>query len=351
MSYFDFALHLLPVEADSLDRHARKLLEELGMADEPMTWSPPIGWVDLEGLPGPDPDSVDAGQVGELLRRQASPSDVAEQLGISLDHLRVVIRRNPQDLRRPARRVLRNPVPSSLHPERLRELIVDDNKTIRSLSREFGLSRKTMAGAVRREGLPIPPAHKPTVHIVDPAWLRTEYVDRRRTLPDLAAEIGTTPTNVSLMAKRHGIPLRERGGASHHASLNAPAGFPEPLASAVRGQGGIGRVERFQVFARTPSLNQAGGILGVSMATISTQLTKLETACGGPLLVRSPRTHQPQQLTPLGRGLLAQADQHLGPHRCLLWPTPRSTSGPTHTPSTGLCEVSRSPAATGCLRA
>jgi DNA-binding MarR family transcriptional regulator len=160
----------------------------------------------------------------------------------------------------------------------------------------------------------VPPAHPPSKHKVDPAWLRTEYVDRRRTLPDLAAEVGTTPSTIARIACRHGIPLRERGGASHEASLTAPAGFPEPLANAVLGQGGVERVHRFQVFARTPSLNQAARLLGVSQATLSVQLARLEQACGGPLLVRSPRTHRPQQVTPLGHQLLSQADEHLGPH-------------------------------------
>ncbi len=176
------------------------------------------------------------------------------------------------------------------------------------------MSRKTVAGAVRREGLPIPPAHAPPRHAVDPAWLRTEYVDRRRTLPDLAAEVGMTPANLARIARRHGIPLRKRGGASHQASLSPPADFPEPLANAVLGQGGIQRVERFQVFARMRSLNQAARLLGTSPATLTTQLAQLEAACGGPLLVRSPRTHRPQEVTALGRQLLAQADEHLGPH-------------------------------------
>ncbi|MBW3615733.1 MAG: hypothetical protein KY439_10565 [Actinobacteria bacterium] len=43
-----------------------------------------------------------------------------------------------------------------------------------------------------------------------------------------------------------------------------------------------------------------------------TQLTKLEQACGGGLIVRSPRGVAAQQLTALGHRLLAQADDHLG---------------------------------------
>ncbi|MGI8808337.1 MAG: TniQ family protein, partial [Acidimicrobiales bacterium] len=213
MAYYDFALHLLPVEVELLDERARRFLNDHGCIREPVTWSPPVEWVDLDGLPGPDPASIDVDRVSRLLRHRLSSSDVAEQLGVSIDHVRLVMRLHPQDLRPPRRRPKRNPVPTFLNPDRLRALILDDNQTIRSISRDFDVSRKTVAGAVRREGLPIPPAHAPPRHAVDPAWLRTEYVDRRRTLPDLAAEVGMTPTNLARIARRHGIPLRKRGGA------------------------------------------------------------------------------------------------------------------------------------------
>jgi hypothetical protein len=191
--------------------------------------------------------------------------------------------------------------------------VVEEKRTLRSLAAEYGIHRNTIAEIVHREGIPVPTGGRVT-YDVDPDWLRTEYIDRRRTLPDIAAEVGTTPVNMARIARKNSIPLRDRGGTSHAASLTAPPGLPEPLASAMLGQGGDQRVRRFQVFARTRSLNEAAGILRIEQTVISSQLDKLEQACGGQLLIRSPRTHRPQQLTDLARLLLRQADAHLQPN-------------------------------------
>ncbi|HEX9316087.1 MAG TPA: TniQ family protein, partial [Actinomycetota bacterium] len=51
--FHDFALYLPQLAAGLLDAHARRVLDEAGCADEPLTWSPPPTWVDLSGLPGP----------------------------------------------------------------------------------------------------------------------------------------------------------------------------------------------------------------------------------------------------------------------------------------------------------
>jgi hypothetical protein len=193
-------------------------------------------------------------------------------------------------------------------------MVVDENRSVHSIAEEFSVGRKPLTSALRREGIPVPPAHARLRHQIDPDWLRAQYVDEQRTLPDIAAEIGTTPPNLARVAAKHGIPLRERGGASHAASLNAPLGFPEPLASAVLGQGGWGRVRRFQICARSRSVNQAARLVGCKTSVLFNQLAHLERACGRTLIVRATRQQQRQTLTPFGRRLLSQADEHLGPN-------------------------------------
>lgn len=160
----------------------------------------------------------------------------------------------------------------------------------------------------------MPPPNPRPVHIVDPGWLRTEYLERRRTLPDIAAEIGTTAPNIARIARKHGIPLRSRGGASHAASLTTKVGYPDLLAAALLGQGGTQRVRRFQIYSRLRSVNKGADALGVHQCVLANQLNRLEAACGGQLLTRSTQNHQPHRLTDLGSRLLAEADEHLGPH-------------------------------------
>lgn len=199
---------------------------------------------------------------------------------------------------------------------------MEERRTLRSLAAEYGVGRKYLADRLRLEGILVPPARRRPVHIVDPEWLRVEYLDSRRTLPDIAAEVGTTAPNIARIARAHGIPLRGRGGPSHADSLAVPAGWPEPLASAVLGQGGKDRVRRFQVYARFRSLNQAATHLMVNQSVLTTQLSRLETACRGKLMVRSPRSQANQRLTDLGHRLLAQADEHLGTHSDAPLPLP-----------------------------
>jgi hypothetical protein len=150
--------------------------------------------------------------------------------------------------------------------------------------------------------------------MVDEEWLRSQYLDEHRTLPDIAAELGMSPSNLARVARRHHIPLRPKGGASHAASISAPSGWPLPLARAVLGQAGRQRVERFQVYSRARSINEGAARLSTTTPVLLSQLAQLEQACGGTLIERSTRRHVAQRLSPLGERLLEQADQHLGPN-------------------------------------
>ena len=318
-SYVRFLLNLPTPVAQLLEAHARTLLDEQGCADEPLTWSPPVDWVGGAYLPGSEPDDIDGDEIWRLLYLGLSPGQVAAQARTTIGHVRHVMCRVPQNIPRgphPQETAnARTALPAALTPAVLRTLIVDDNRSIHSIAAEFLVGRNPLTAALRREGIPVPPAHGRLRHQVDPDWLRAQYIDAQRTLPDIAAEIGTTPSNMARVAAKHGIPLRGPGGASHAASLRAPVNFPEPLASAVLGQGGWGRVRRFQMCARSRSVNHAAKLVGCKTSVLSGQLAHLERACGGTLIVRATRQQQPQTLTRLGRRLLSQADEHLGPNR------------------------------------
>ncbi|MEA2828253.1 MAG: Bacterial regulatory helix-turn-helix protein lysR family, partial [Actinomycetota bacterium] len=61
-----------------------------------------------------------------------------------------------------------------------------------------------------------------------------------------------------------------------------------------------------------PSIRQAAMTMGLKEPAIYTQLVRLERACAGALLIRYTRTHQALTLTPMGKLLLDQADDHFG---------------------------------------
>ena len=316
-SYHSFVLRIPARAAELLDAKARQILARSGI-DEPLRWSPPREWVHSRELPGSEPEDIDFDRVIRLLRARRGPRAVADALGVTLDHVHFAVQHHRPETwaspsaPQPRTRYLR-PFPAELTAERLRNLVVDERRGVKSIARDYDVDRKTIAAALVRENIPMGPPGGRARFAIDEDWLRTEYIDKRRPLPDIARELGTTPTNLSRIAKKLGIPLRGRGGPSHAESLAPPcADLPLPLAVAMAGQGGRERVRRFQVLARSASICQAAMRLGCHEVALFSQLTRLERDCGAALVVRYTRAHQRQQLTPLGQGLLDQADDHLG---------------------------------------
>jgi molybdenum-dependent DNA-binding transcriptional regulator ModE len=91
-----------------------------------------------------------------------------------------------------------------------------------------------------------------------------------------------------------------------------PRDLPQPLRSALTGPRARGRLDRLLVIACHSSILAAAQALGLWQATIYQQVTRLERACGGALINRTPRPAEAGILTPLGRQLCQQAREYLG---------------------------------------
>jgi len=277
IDYHDFVASLPHRLVDVLHHHAERLLAGAGITGEPLQWQPPTNWVTITDWPGAEPDLTDPEPIHQALRSWRAPqAQVAASLGISTEHLRYVVRQHPRP--RPAyptRRVLVAPV--SAH------------------------------GSRRLPG--------PNAISLDPVWLHREYVTWRRSLPDIAAELGCRVANLKKFAHEHDIPVRRRSGPEGFAHLDAPgvhpSQVPEPLRSALVGRDARLRLSRFVVLAEHPSLTQAARALGAHQCTLTNQLQQLERACGGLLLHRLPRPRPVGPLTPLGEQLHRQALDHL----------------------------------------
>lgn len=272
--YNDFTLAITPELAAALHEHARRLLDAAGMAGEPVHWEPPASWVTVTTWPGADPDRTDPGPIHRGLSQNQPPTRVAADLGISVDHLRHVLRAHPLPLRRlPTQRVL--------------------------------MSGTKPAGQARQPG---------GVTYIDPAWLHEEYVTWHRPLTDLAAEIGCNPGTLKKFAHAQGITIRPRSGAGFTAAPGChPRDLPEPLRQVLQRHNPQQRLHRLLAIAAHPTLTQAARTLGITEGGLSTQLRVLEAACGGPLLNRGPGTRPAATLTPLGEQLCQQARDYLGP--------------------------------------
>ena len=160
----------------ALAGHARRLLAGWGIDHEPLQWQPPDDWVTATAWPGADPACTDPAPIHRApLNEDAPPAQVASDLGITLGHLRQVLRRHP--LPRPRRPV-----------------------------------RRTLIAAP--EPAARPPGQQPGLLYLDPAWLRQEYLIWHRSLDDIAAQLGCPLQALNRFARDHGIPGRSRGTSS-----------------------------------------------------------------------------------------------------------------------------------------
>jgi hypothetical protein len=277
--YDDFAIGMPAPLATALTVHARRQLDTWGIGDEPLQWQPPASWVTATTWPGADPASTDPAPIHHgLLREQATPGQVAASLGISPGHLRQVLRRHP--LPRPRRPVLHTLIPAAAPASP-------------------------------------PSGQQPGVIYLDPAWLREEYLTWQRSLNDIATQIGCPVQTLSTFARDRGIPVRPRGSqigiASRAAPGRHPRDLPEPLRSALAGRNARRSLHSLLVISEYASIHQAARDLGIWPSTLYQQLGRMEHACGGPLIHRSPRRAGPGALTPLGQLLSQQAGDYLDP--------------------------------------
>ena len=184
-SYNDFVLGMPASLATALAGHARRILDGWGTGPEPLHWQPPDDWVTVTTWPGADPARTDPAPIHRaLLNDETPPAQIAADLGISLGHLRQVLRRHP--LPRP-----RRPVRCTLIPA--------------------------------PEPATRPPGQQSGVIYLDPAWLRREYLTWHRSLDDIAAQVGCTIQTLNRFARDHGIPVRSRGTSAYMPASSAPA--------------------------------------------------------------------------------------------------------------------------------
>ena len=90
---------------------------------------------------------------------------------------------------------------------------------------------------------------------------------------------------------------------------DTPPDLPEPLASVTAAQWGDKSLATFTAAAAFPTLNDAGHALDIHRSSLLRTIRNVETAIGEPVLTdHSPAA--PPHLTPTGRRLLQQAEQH-----------------------------------------
>jgi hypothetical protein len=159
-----FAPRLPAPTVQRLHQHARRLLDTHGCRHEPLTWSPSIDGIELDGLPGPDPDAIDPRAAHNAIANQPTLANAASELGITLEHLHHVARRHPAEGNDPTAATAppRVRFAALLGAEQLRELI-DHGCSLRHIEASYGITRKTLRTELITHGIPIPPKNRRTV--------------------------------------------------------------------------------------------------------------------------------------------------------------------------------------------
>ena len=192
-----------------------------------------------------------------------SGSRIAKRLRTTLPVVRHLSERSPATVRPTADAAKTHAISgawkrakSALAPEDLATLYLQDRRSLREIAADVGVDRKIIAQLAREYGIELRPPRQLPHRIIDRDWLYEQYVVKRRTLPDIATQCEMSPTNMARWAKRHSIPLRSRGGVSHHAHLAdqiAAETAPLLLRPALAGVGSWRRLERFAVATQFPT--------------------------------------------------------------------------------------------------
>ncbi|WP_232661237.1 TniQ family protein [Pseudonocardia sp. TRM90224] len=302
-----FCSLLTPELAAGLDAAAKRFLSSQGIHAEPVTWHPPLSLLSRLELPGKDPSGVDVASLHHLVRQnETSLEDVAGQLGTTIDAVRHVLTETPAPQTAQPELSALNAARACLDRDELFDLYQNLRLSLREIAERVGVSRQTISRLAVEYDITLRPAARPNLGI-DPHWLYEQYVVERRTLPDLARESGASASTLARWARTHGIPIRGRGGPSHHTNLRAiatAATAPALLRPALVDAHGWERLRRLAVASAYPTITAAAAAMGLKQAPLITQIHRLEHALGGQLLERAERG-RPMRLTPLGRKVVA----------------------------------------------
>ncbi|MFE9143681.1 LysR family transcriptional regulator [Streptomyces tubercidicus] len=301
----------------ALRQEALAFLASHHIHNEPVTWQPPTTLLAGLSLPGPDPAHVDLPRLHQLVRERQHPVQHAAQvLGTTVEAIRHALDEHPAPappLTKNAARAtgrIRQQARQAIPAERFTQLYLDERRSLQQIATLTGFSRRVLTDLAKEYRIPLrgPQDHKRR-GTIERDWLIEQYVRRRRTLPDLARETGMSPANMARWAHIHNIPLRPRGGASHHSTLRTAdeaEALPAVLRKALTGPYARQRLARFLAVQPYPTLTEAAQDLGIHQSALVAQINRLEDDLGQPLFERAERGRA-MKLTRFGKRVAAAA--------------------------------------------
>ncbi|MGW2510709.1 TniQ family protein [Streptomyces scopuliridis] len=313
-----------PELAHALQQEALDFLASHHIHDEPVTWQPPTTLLVGLSLPGPDPAHVDLPRLHQLVRERQNPVQHAAQvLDTTVEAIRHVLDEHPAPALPLAKNTaratgrIRQQARQAIPAEHFTQLYLGEHRSLQQIATLTGFSRRVLTDLAKEYGIPLRegPQDYKRRGTIERDWLIEQYIHRRRTLPDLARETGMSTANMARWARTHNIPLRPRGGASHHTALRTAeeaADAPAILSDALTSPNARQRLERFAAALPYPTVTEAARALGIHQSTLTIQINRLERDLGRPLIERAERGRR-MRPTPFGRKVAAAVKRLIGP--------------------------------------
>ncbi|MER5897677.1 TniQ family protein [Streptomyces sp. NPDC001876] len=327
-----FAYRTHPEILAFLNEQARRNLAAHHITHEPVTWEPPAHWLDTITLPQPALDLL-IERVRALLTPDSTARDVAQTLGLTVHQLRLLMESRGLSARtRPHNKGTypRPPRRGYLVPDKLRDLHQRQGLQQLQIAELAGCTTAVVKTALKQANIPLRPRRAPgeLKQSVDPAWLRTEYHVKGRTLADIARELAAPATNVSPLLDTWGIPRHPAGHRAPPAWQPGPfadLGIPlsAPMEHISTRQGGPEWLRIALLIPGHRTRRSAALTLGIPRTSLNGRLKMLETAAGFEIFNHRTR---PVAATPRGQALLEEAHRLFGlldqrmPHRANVAP-------------------------------
>ena len=214
-----FPVLLTPELNSGLRETAEAFLQSSGIKHEPVEWSPPTGLLEGLDLPGPDPAAVDIAELHRLVRvERRSMTSVAGALDTTVDVVRHLLERHPApQIFRTRAEARANGAPLAEARARLPhgeffDLYQGQRRSLREIGAKIGVSKQTAGRLALDYQVTVRRAVRPRQAVIGRDWLHEQYVVQRRTLAELAGEVGISASSMARWAKTHQIEIRPRGG-------------------------------------------------------------------------------------------------------------------------------------------
>ncbi|MFF1717491.1 LysR family transcriptional regulator [Streptomyces sp. NPDC058268] len=195
-----------------------------------------------------------------------------------------------------------------LTPDFLKREYVESQTPLHTIAKTHGLPIRHVIRRTRELGVTVFRGHRPHT-IDDEEWLREQYLDRTRSIEDIAQELGTSNNVVRRHLEDLDVPRRPfgtHGLTALHAKLDES--LPRDIRAAAEGTlHGWLRLRRFQINMAFPTLTAAAKHLDLVPSALASQFLQLEQDIGTQLFYRSVR-HAPQRPTARGATLLQDLD-------------------------------------------